>query len=608
MQLISTSLKEWSSVHPHLMHLFLPLSMWLENIVWPNHIAESSSSDSSLDECVDSFINALLIDVQSILKLSNPQPHLEADEVVNMEQEEKPKDDFIKNGLHLVENVSKSLHIDAILTQLDKILVKAATSPADVVKDAVSRFLPFLDRYTALVDEQLSNHSRWNGAIFKLNYVLCSVIQTLAKDGFCKPPDVETEGEGEAAAESNDGVGLGEGSGKENVSKEIEDESQVEGLQDEGAEKNEERNKDEGDDNAIEMTEDFGGDLEDLDEKEEQDREQSDGESEEDPEEQIGELENDDPAALDEKLWGDEAGPQDDKSSDDKTNQDHSKEDDKPSDIVAKEQAQKNKGDDKAGEKGDEKEQAEEQAEDGEQEMPQEDQEAKDPNASGAPMEEHIDEANTLDLPEDLNLGEDSEMQGPQDPELDDDELSDNAGSDVADDLGDEPEVDINDDAPDVNKADEDAEMDVDDDEMRKGHEDDKDERAAEEDQEDKPPAMQPDLHSGDGKGDGLPEAGASGTLTEPEQGDAGVQGQGEQSGEQDIQTEAVAESCVHLLHSRIRQLSKTITVNSLTFKIPQPHKARIAKARLCRRWGKTALLQLQHSCQTILCAALEIL
>lgn len=547
MQQISAHLKQWSTMHPHLLHLFLPLSEWLESLVWPNYDTELQSSDSSLDESVDAFINALLIDVQSILKISAPQQQVEEDTVEeDMDEEIKSKDNFIKDGLRQVESVTRSLHVDAVLKRLDTMLVKFTTSPADGVKDAVSRFLPFLDRYAALVDEQLLNHGLWTGAIFKLDYVLCSIIQTLAKDGFCTPPDTEADGEGEGATETSDGVGLGEGSGKENVSKEIEDESQVEGLQDEGAE-NDERNKDEGDDNAIEMSEDFGGYLEDVDEKDDEEGgEQSDGESEVDPEEQIGNLENDDPAAVDEKLWGDEAGPQDDKSSDDKTNQDHSKQDDQPSETVAKEEnTQKNadKGDEKAGEKGDEKEQAEEQAEEGEQEMPEEDQETEDPNASGAPMDEHIKEADTLDLPEDLNLGEDSEMQGPEDLDPEDDEIPD-AGSEGEEDSRDELDGDGDDEAPDANKADEDTEMDVDDDQMRKGQEDDKeDEQPAEENQEDKLPAMQPDLHSGDGKGDGLPEAGASGTVTEPEQGDAGVQGQGEESGEQDKQNEPPAES-----------------------------------------------------------------
>jgi midasin len=56
---------------------------------------------------------------------------------------------------------------------------------------------------------------------------------------------------------------MGEGTGKENVSEEIEEEGQIEGLQDEVEGENREKEKD-GDDKAIEMSRDLGGELEDV--------------------------------------------------------------------------------------------------------------------------------------------------------------------------------------------------------------------------------------------------------------------------------------------------------------------------------------------------------
>ena len=59
------------------------------------------------------------------------------------------------------------------------------------------------------------------------------------------------------------GIGIKDGSGNDDVSKEIEDKSQIEGLQ--GDNDNVENKEREGKhEDAIEMNDDFGGDLEDI--------------------------------------------------------------------------------------------------------------------------------------------------------------------------------------------------------------------------------------------------------------------------------------------------------------------------------------------------------
>ena len=87
------------------------------------------------------------------------------------------------------------------------------------------------------------------------------MLQTLSAQGFCKPPDLDDSKDGEDPAESVGGVGLGEGSGSQNVSKDIEDESQVEGLRGDGQQ---DTMDNKGGKDAIEMSDDFGGDMEDI--------------------------------------------------------------------------------------------------------------------------------------------------------------------------------------------------------------------------------------------------------------------------------------------------------------------------------------------------------
>ncbi len=133
------------------------------------------------------------------------------------------------------------------------------------------------------------------------------------------------------------GVGIGEGSGKENASKGVEDESQVEGLKGDDTESKDDGKHEDGD--AIEMKADFGGALEDIEQpaSDDDDEPNSDAGSEPEFDETIGELDDLDPAAVDEKMWGDEKGPEDEDRPEEKTDQDRSKEQDGPSEVTAKE-------------------------------------------------------------------------------------------------------------------------------------------------------------------------------------------------------------------------------------------------------------------------------
>lgn len=161
--------------------------------------------------------------------------------------------------------------------------------------------------------------------------------------------------------------------------------------------------------------------MEDIPDEKSED--EADGESEEGPDEQMGDLDTSDPSAVDEKLWGDEAGPQDPNQKDEKTNQDRSSEQSGPSDVVAREGSQAPEPQEKPIERKDEEpvlSTPEDEA------MPDNEKEDDQdyPDASGAPMDEHIPDANTLDLPDDIDLGDGEELPDNMDVE---DEVEDDA-------------------------------------------------------------------------------------------------------------------------------------------------------------------------------------
>lgn len=420
-------LEEMSTTCPQLIYILQPTREWIceqGSFSFSQPLPEGSAVGN-----VDSVIDTLLITVQSMLRQCSesaalPEPTPESEEA---------EDNYIRLGVQKTSQFTALLDLSTLRDQLNSASALLSSLPHASRQRALRRVVPFLSCFLSFAGELLESLARWTRALFKLDYVVCSVVHTLGTQGFCIPPETE---EGEAAGDEKGhatelgGTGLGEGTGNENVSKEIEDESQVEGLRDEDdgdGDIERERGKDE--ENTIEMSEDFGGEMEDVPETEEGDKnEEAEEEGEEGPDEQLGKLDKSDPSAVDEKLWGDEGGDDDGKGEDELQN-DRSQEDQrKDSDVVAKEGRKgKEKKDGKKAEDAKEEERQDER--DGEEEAnvgdenPPEEMES--PSATGAPMDQHIPDADTLDLPDDMHLDEDQDKQDDHGDDLGMEDISD---------------------------------------------------------------------------------------------------------------------------------------------------------------------------------------
>lgn len=404
---------------PSFSYLLEPTAEWLQSKLaalppTPARLIQQSSNAST-----DDLIHALLITVQNTLKACPPPSADPSD------PSDERADHYVRTDTRAVGAVTRALGVRTIVDAIDRMLADLATSPPDAVSTHLARVLPFLGAYYGFVREHLHVQTLWTKTLFKFDYVLCATALNVARQGFCRPPDVEEDASGGGdGVEMADGVGLGAGSGAENVSKEIEDESQVEGLQGENEAEDAEREEKDGEDDAIEMSEDVGGKMQDV-EKEGEDAEEDDAEEDEEegPDEQVEKLDPSDPNAVDEKLWGDEKGPE---GGDDQTTEEQQGgSNEENSDVVAKEENKKQakekpKDEDNAEEskEGDEQEDTK-QGEGEEEDLP----DTEEPSGAGAPIDEHVQEADTLDLPEDMDLGKDEAIPDDQDLNLGDDEM-----------------------------------------------------------------------------------------------------------------------------------------------------------------------------------------
>jgi midasin len=514
-------LREMASICPQLSYIIQPTEQWIcEQGSFTFLEATESSFEDATSGGADPIIDTLLITVQSMLKhcsepgqLSDPGP-----------KSDEPEDNYIRLGARTTSTFTALLDLSTLERQLSSSTTQLSSLSHASRQQALRRVLPFVSCFLSFARELLESLAGWTCALFKLDYVMCSVVHTLGTRGFCIPPETEEgEGAGDEQGKELGGTGLGEGTGNENVSKEIEDESQVEGLQgdegDEGDGMQREKGKDE--ENTIEMSEDFGGEMEDVPEGDEEGDEEEEEEEEPDaegPDEQLGELDKSDPAAVDEKLWGDEgADDEGDGKGEDELRQERSQENQqKESDVVAKqgsgkEQRQKMNTEDKESGKegdrdeGDETEEGvEEDAEEGDDHSPEEEMEP--PNASGAPMDEYIPDANTLDLPDDVHLDPDQGKTEDPEDDLDIDEEMTNeehGPDDKMDEDKDEDEQKQGDRASKDDPTSDELQSpeqqpphatdDVDADKMDESKED------AQEEEGDKSAVAQPDLTSGDG-------------------------------------------------------------------------------------------------------------
>jgi midasin len=357
----------------------------------------------------------------------------------------------ISNALQTLLDNTQYLHEDANLQGIASLL--ACVKP--VLEQYVASHAYLVNRFDAL-----------HASTANLLHRLCKSFIQIGTQGFCQPPEKSADQKGQSD-KLEDGTGLGEGQGAEDISKDIEDDEDLEDL---AQEKGEREGSIEEQEDAVDMgDQEMEGQTEDVAEKEDKGDESGD-EGDDDVQSEVGSVDDLGPSAVDEKMW-DEGGK------DDEDKEKEGKEDvgtENKDEQVAAEQKEKETEKDKGEEDEDKDKEGEE--EDEEMDMEGEDQEENVGVGEKEKMDPHAKEEETLDLPEDLNIdGQDDE------------------GKNDDDDLGD---MDMDDDLPedDVDEPDAGAQPDTADDEIgpEQESEDEKDTTGHAEDEE-QPPEDQED-------------------------------------------------------------------------------------------------------------------
>ncbi|KAM6280529.1 midasin isoform 1-T1 [Porphyrio hochstetteri] len=347
--------------------------------------------------------------------------------------------DVIKTG-HITKLLDEdlfadvdSLHMQKAVLAVSELLENLKSYGEDCTSDKafnqscylLVRLKPMLCKYSDVILFYLTVSLASHRSTGKLVSVLTSIFTELAQKGFCLPKELLEEEAGEGATQFHDyeDGGIGEGEGKKDVSDKIESEDQAKDSFQKGQEKEKEDQDSkpdiEGEDNAIEMTEDFEGKMHDGEQEKKDNDENSDEEEELDK--QMGNLDNaeaDD--KLDERLWGDDDEDEDEDAGS-KTEETGPGMDEEDSELVAKDDNLNtgNKDNKKQPPKDEEQEQQEDDSGNKEKIHEQIDEREYDENEVDPyhGQQEKQPEVEPLDLPDNLNLENNEKSDGEEEDE-----------------------------------------------------------------------------------------------------------------------------------------------------------------------------------------------
>ncbi|NWW44539.1 MDN1 protein, partial [Pedionomus torquatus] len=376
---------------------------------------------------VETVIHVVLYAIQCLVE--RKQKDGKEEEKSSEENEDEASFDVIKAG-HITKLLDEdlsadldSLHVQKATLAISELLENLKSYGEDYTSDKhkffnqscylLVRLKPMLCKYSDLILFYLTVSLASHRSTGKLLSVLTSIFTELAQKGFCLPKELLEDEAGEGATQFHDyeDGGIGDGEGKKDVSDKIESEDQAKDSYQKGEEKEKEdpdsKPDIEGEDNAIEMSEDFEGKMHDGEKEKKENDEDSDEEEELDK--QMGNLDNaeaDD--KLDERLWGDEDEDDDDEDASSKTEETGPGMDEEDSELVAKDDnlGTGNKDNKKQPPKDEEKEQQEDNSGNKEKIHEQIDEREYDENEVDPyhGQQEKQPEVEPLDLPDNLNL------------------------------------------------------------------------------------------------------------------------------------------------------------------------------------------------------------
>ncbi|KAH8594855.1 hypothetical protein B0O99DRAFT_661844 [Bisporella sp. PMI_857] len=285
-----------------------------------------------------------------------------------------------------------TLYCDTITNQRDTIIdqLDGAFETSETAGAIFAVAMPILEQYYNITHEAVTRYAQLHRATCKTAYILAKTFIQIATQGFCTPPE-KADAEDGKTDKLEGGTGLGEGDGAEDISKDIQDDEDLDELAQEPNMGNKEEIEDEND--AVDMADgDMEGEM---------------GDAEDESKDEDGSGSDDSGDEMDEEA-GDMWDGDTEEAEKDQTGNDSKGKAQKDEQIAAQENSKETTEEENNGDGDEELEGAEQ----GEEVKQQDDIEKHDP---------HAEEGEALDLPEDMNFdGQEEENDPASDDEMKD--------------------------------------------------------------------------------------------------------------------------------------------------------------------------------------------
>ncbi|KAJ3181878.1 hypothetical protein HDU85_003393 [Gaertneriomyces sp. JEL0708] len=309
---------------PELAYIFQPIVQSMDlgrPMAQKVHVSGSNEGNSNPDiastfvQSLDEVVKRLLIAFQITMGKSDSSSVTIADDgdMDEFELGENHMRHAHKRSMRLLQPTPVSALVASLTSAISSFERLSTTNDdRDQYTSLLRQTYPLVHQYLLVAQHRLFEVVLQHKTTLKLGYVLCNTFGQLFKNGYCVPKTEQPDDEEGDTDDNVAGTGIGEGEGNKDVSDEIENEGQVEGMQNDAPAAPEPQKKIDDEENGIEMDMDFEGKLEDV-EADDDDEDTEQPGDEEEPEEQMGDLDGN-ANVIDEKLWGDE----DDHGKDDK--------------------------------------------------------------------------------------------------------------------------------------------------------------------------------------------------------------------------------------------------------------------------------------------------
>ena len=202
--------------------------------------------------------------------------------------------------------------LDAHLHNVARLARQPSTSAAFSTSLASQHSLvPALQQCSLVAQRVITSALAFLRSATKLDYVLLSSFNTLLTHGFCGKDTEQDKQDSGKTDEGVEGTGMGEGEGEKDVSDQLQEEHQLEGLRDEEKDAREQQQDSKGEEKSkeemekgMEMEQEFEGDMHDMpddDDNRKEDDEDDEREQDELDREMVDE--DDKQQVVDERLW-----------------------------------------------------------------------------------------------------------------------------------------------------------------------------------------------------------------------------------------------------------------------------------------------------------------